>query len=77
MPVDSPTADAAPRGGDLLLQLLRLSGWRVLVHSNGKTTAVAKRGPATVSAQATSRPEAILSLFEAAIEARRAAPRAA
>jgi hypothetical protein len=76
MHVDSPTADD-PRGGDLLLDLLRLSGWRVLVHSRGQTTAVAKRGSAVISAQAASRPEAVMQLFEAAIEARRAAPRAA
>ena len=77
MPVDPPAADASPRDGDLLLDLLRLSGWRVLVHGNDRTTAVAKRGNAIVSAQAASRPEAILHLFEAALEARRATARAA
>ena len=77
MPVDSPTADSPPCDGDLLLALLRLTGWRVLVHGKDKTTAVAKRGPATVTAQAASRPEAIMSLFEAAMEARHATARAA
>jgi hypothetical protein len=77
MSTDSPTAEATPRGGDLLIDLLRLSGWRVLVHGRERTTAVATRGPATVSAQADSRAEAVLRLFEAAIESRRATPRAA
>jgi len=74
---DSPTAQPAPSGGDLLLDLMRLSGWRVLVHGRGRTTAVATRGPATVTAQGESRPEAVLRLFEAALETRRATPRAA
>jgi hypothetical protein len=38
---------------------------------------VATRGPATVSAQGESRAEAVLRLFEAAIEARRSTARAA
>jgi hypothetical protein len=77
MPSDSPATETTSRGGDLLLDLLRLTGWRVLVHGRERTTAVATRGPATVTAQADSRAEAILSLFEAAIESRRAAARAA
>jgi hypothetical protein len=73
----SDHADTSPRGGDLLLDLLRLSGWRVLVHGRERTTAVATRGPETVSAQGESRAEAVLRLFEAAIEARRSTARAA
>jgi hypothetical protein len=77
MQPDPLHADTPSRGGDLLLELLRLSGWRVLVHGRDRTTAVATRGSATVTAQGESRAEAVLRLIEAALEARRATPRAA
>jgi hypothetical protein len=62
-------------GGESLLQLLRLAGWRVRVSP---TAAVARRGDATVRVAASSRPEAVLRVFEAAIATRQtAAARAA
>jgi hypothetical protein len=54
-------------GGESLLQLLRLDGWQVQVSANG---AEATRGDATLRIKASSRPEAVMRVFEAAIAAR-------
>lgn len=64
-------------GGESLLELLRLTGWRVRVASGRRSIATASRGGLTLTVRGKTRAEAIMGLFEAAIEARHAAARAA
>ena len=65
--------EPARQDGDALVELLGLFGWRVAVAAGRQATARATRGGLTLTARGRTRAEAILWLFEAAIEARHAA----